>query len=365
MKNVLVIIGKLKIGGAERVGFEIGYNADQSKYKIHYVVFGNEIGSYEETLKAKGCVIHHMDSPSSNYLQYYRSLKKLIREEKILVIHSHTMFNSGWAMLAGKKCGVPIRISHSHTIKDTNKRGIVKNSYEKIMRKIILQNATDYVACGTGAGEWLYGVEQFREKGQLIYNGIQLSEYYYRENIRNQIRKELGIEDKFVIGHVGHLASVKNQKYLINILPKILEKKKNTVLLFLGDGTDRESLENMVKEQDLKDFVIFTGNVNNVGEYMSAMDVFAFPSLHEGMPLSLIEAQANGLPCCISDRIPRDVYLTDLIKGLSIDEASKGLWIESLCNAKRTHVERYAELIESKGFETSDMLKKIYDLYER
>ena len=125
MKKVLIIIGKLNVGGAERVGRDIGVFANHGRFDIHYLVFEKDIGSYEADVKAAGYRVIHVDSPSQGYGRFFRTLMQLIRTEQYDVIHAHTMFNSGWAMLAGKLCGVPIRIAHSHSIRGYEKRGFL------------------------------------------------------------------------------------------------------------------------------------------------------------------------------------------------------------------------------------------------
>ncbi len=364
MKKILMIVGKLSIGGAEKVARDIGYHADKNKYDIHYLVFGDDVNHYEKELTDSGCRIIHMDPPNKNHLAYYRSLKNLIETEKYDVIHSHTMFSSGWAMYAGYKCGVPIRISHSHSIRGHEKRGIIKNTYENTMRKVVDKYSTHCIGCGQGAGYWLFGQEKFDKDGILIFNGIDLNSYRYDPAKREDIRKQHGIEDSYVLGHAGHFADVKNQQYLVNLLPKALRKKENVILLLLGDGETRDEIRKLAENLGVSDHVVFTGNVDNVGDYLSAMDVFVFPSRYEGMPLALIEAQANGLPCIISDKIPKDVYLTDLITPLSISDESQNEWVNKALSVERTDPDKYYELIRKAGFDSRDMLRKIYDIYD-
>lgn len=364
MKKVLIIIGKLYIGGAERVARDIGYFADRSKYDIHYLVFEDDIGAYEKELEDSGCVIHHLASPSDGYYKYYGSLKKLMEDERFDVVHSHTMFSSGWAMLAARKLGIPIRISHSHTIRGPEKRNVIKNLYENTMRRVIIKNSTELVACGNSAGRWLFGDDEYEKHGKLIYNGISLSSFYYDNEKRDSMRKELGIGDRFVIGHVGHLAPVKNQTLLLDIMPEVLKIRPESVLLLLGDGIDKEKLQQKIYELKLEKHVVMTGNVSNVGDYMSAMDVFCFPSLYEGMPLSLIEAQANGLPCLISDRIPGDAVLTDLVESLSIED-NENEWVNNIISAKRSDPESYGKKMHDMGFDTEVMLDRIYAMYDK
>lgn len=363
MKKILIIIGKLVVGGAERVGRDIGFFADPQKFEIHYLVFGQDIGVYEQELLDKGCKIIHMDPPATNHAAFYRQLKTLIRREKYDVVHSHTMFNSGWVVMAGKACGVPIRIAHSHSIRGPEKRGVLKNTYEKTMRRIILRYATHCVACGKNAGNWLYGVDAFQEKGILIYNGIDLAHFAFDDSVRQKLRRRLGMEDRFVIGHVGHMAAVKNQGFLLERMPEILKRKPNAMLLLLGDGNDRAMLEEKVRLLDLEKYVRMTGNVDNVEDYLNVMDVFVFPSLYEGMPLAMIEAQTNGLPCVISDQIPGDVHLTDLVTALPLENNDKN-WVGSICDARRGDPEAYYGIMQEIGLDTSGMLARIYALYE-
>lgn len=361
MRKILIIIGKLYIGGAERVGRDIGVYADPTEFQIHYLVFGPEIGALEADVEEAGCKVIHMNSPDSGYGKYFCSLVKLICSEKYDVIHCHTMFNSGWAMLAGWLCGVPIRISHSHSIKGFEERPFLKNAYEKSMRILILLFATDLVACGKKAGEWLYGEKAFARRGILVYNGIDLQPYAYDTQKRACIRVQHDLEDSFVIGHVGHLAQVKNQEFLIRMLPELIKRMPNTVLLLLGDGDDRSMLMQLADELGVQDQVLLTGNVANVGDYLSAMDVFAFPSLYEGTPLALIEAQANGLPCVISDRIPTDAVLTEQVMRLPLDQTH---WINTILEAAGERDADSFEIVKARGFDVSVMLDKIYRLYK-
>ena len=364
MKNVLIIIGKLIIGGAERVGRDIGYYADKKKYRIHYLVFEDDICAYEKELTDAGCIIHHMDPPSSGYVRYYRNLCELIKRQQIDIIHAHTMFNSGWAMLAGWQQRVPVRISHSHSIRGPEHRGFVKNLYEKTMRVMIRLFATDYVACGKGAGEWLYGKKFFEKNGTVIYNGIGLDQYIYDENERNKIREKYGLQKKFIIGHAGHFAPVKNQGFLLELMPEIIRRRPDAFLMLLGDGQNRRKFEDEAIKLGLQDKVLLTGNVKNVGAYLSAMDIFTFPSLYEGMPLALVEAQTNGLPCVISQKIPKDICLTDLISPISLN-SSKEKWISIIISMKRDFPENYGKKMCDMGFDILNMLEKIYKLYER
>lgn len=361
MKRILIIPGGLQTGGAERVAANICLYAPEGEYEFHYIVFEGLDNVFGPEIERRGGKVITVPSPSKGYRRFFCTLLNLMRTEHYDVIHAHTMFNSGWAMLAGKMTGVPIRIAHSHSIRGFEKRGLLKTVYEKTMRHLILAFATDLVACGREAGAWLYGEKVSSQRGKLIYNGIDLDVYAFDDAARDEIRAKLGLQDAFVIGHAGHLAAVKNQAFLLELMPRVLPIKPNAHLLLLGDGTDRTMLEEKIRDLYLQEHVIMTGNVSNVGAYLSAMDVFAFPSLYEGMPLSLVEAQANGLPCCVSDRIPADAKITDLVRSLPLEPDE---WILPLTQATRDGTDHALEQLRTEGFGIDGMLKKIYELYE-
>lgn len=362
MKRILHIIAYLEIGGAEKVARDIGLMADPEKYESHYVVFGNKVGTYEVELVKHGCKVFHLTQPADSYSDYFNNLKQLVAENKYHAVHAHTMFNAGWAMLAAKQMGVPVRVTHAHSVLK-NGNSLKKKVYEAAMRRLILSCSTDLVSCGVAAGNRLFGEKAFKERGELILNGIDIDRFAFYEKTRENVREKYGIGDKLVIGHAGYLETVKNQKFLVELMPELLKRKENAVLLLLGEGSDRKMLEDKISGLGLEEKVIMTGNVNNVYDYLCAMDVFAFPSLYEGMPLSIVEVQANGLPCIISDRVPKDVFLTDLLTPLPIENAEP--WIDAICNARRNNPEKYAAILKESGFDISTTIQKFYDIYER
>lgn len=362
MKRVLIIAASLQVGGAEKVTRDICLRSDPNAYEFHYIVFGDSVGEYERDIVEHGGKVFHLESPAKSYRQYMKALKALIEEYRYHAVHAHTMFSCGWAMLAAKKAGVPVRVAHAHSALDTGNR-LDKKLYEKVMRRMILKNATDLVACGEKAGIRLFGEKVYREKGKLILNGVDVDGFLFDECKRQAIREKFGWQDSFLIGHVGHLASVKNQSFLLELMPEILKQQPNAQLLLLGEGDDRKMLEGKIRELELEEKVLMPGNVTNVADYLSAMDVFVFPSLYEGMPLSVLEVQANGLPCVISTGVPRDVYLTDLIHPLSLADDKKN-WIDRILSVKRENPQDYAPQLRKTGFDLSGAMDKIYDIYE-
>lgn len=364
MKKILIIPGGLHMGGAERVAANISAYAPEGEFEFHYLVFDGHDDVYGPEIVERGGKVITAPLPASGYGAYVRYLMKLVRENGYSAVHSHTMFNSGINLLVAKLAGVPVRIAHSHTTKTERKVSRKQRAYEKLMQKIINATATDLLACGVEAGEWLFGKKAFSKRGIVVRNGIDTDVFSYSEKNRDNIREKYGISSNdFVIGHSGTLLKLKNQEFLIRLLPKIKEVVPNAKLMLLGRGesAELERLRSIASDCGVTDSVIFCGGVMNANECLSAMDVFAFPSLREGTPLALIEAQANGLPCMISDRIPDDAILTDLVRKIPLEDEKE--WLDALIHARRNGPEQYPQRIEEAGYSIKTSYLPIYQLY--
>lgn len=363
MKNVLIIISRLYVGGAEKVARDLALYADRENYRFDYLLFTDRVGEYEAQLEAVGCRMIRIEEPSCGYGKHIRTLRRIIQENHYDIVHAHTMFNCGWSMWVAKHCGIPVRVAHSHSALEDG-GGFVKTVYEKLMCAMILSCATDLVGCGEKAGRRLFGEKAWKKQGQLILNGIDVAGFAYQPEKRDAIRKQYGLDDHLTLGHVGHLQEVKNQKFLLDLMSLILEKRPDAMLLLLGEGEDRSMLEQKIRDMGLEDHVIMTGNVTNVADYLSAMDVFVFPSLFEGTPLSILEVQANGLSCVISDSVPPDVFLTDLIHPLSLHDG-KEKWVDAILAQQRTDAESYNHQLRGSDYAVETAMEKIYRIYEK
>ena len=363
MKKVLIIAGGLQVGGAERVAANISKYAPEGEFEFHYIVFEGIENVYGAEIEEKGGKVFVLPSPSSSYKRYIQQLDKLMKENHYIALHSHTMFNSGISLFIALLNKIPCRIAHSHTTKTEVNVSFVKRIYQNLMRAIIRFTATDYFACGIQAGYWLFGKSAFDKKGVIINNGIDTNEFSFSKEYRKQIREKYGIEERFIIGHSGTLIPLKNQKFLIELLPEIKKRKPGVVLMLLGGGDEenQKRLKKVAEDNGVSDSVIFCGQVMNVYEYLSAFDVFTFPSLREGTPLALLEAQTNGLPCIVSSNIPSDAFLTDLVKQISLQDKSD--WIQYICNAQRVKSEKYSLVIDKAGYSAISAYKKIYSIY--
>lgn len=356
MKKILIITSGVCIGGAEVFAVNISRFAPRDEFSFDYLVFEGYSQDFAPEIRARGDRVITVSSPHDGYSEYIKTLGKLIDENQYDVVHSHTQFNSGLNMMVAKKHHVPVRIAHSHTTAHENKESFKQRAYESVMRSLIKNCATDLCACGVEAGRWGFGKNDFI----VINNGIDTKRFRFDEGNRRRIRKKYSVpDDATLVGHCGTLSEVKNQEHIIRNLPS------NAYLMCVGrsPGGYGDFLRSVSKECGNEDRVILTGPIMNVEEYLSAFDVLAFPSLREGTPLALLEAQANGLPCVISQYVPEDVILTDLISVISLSDHNG--WKTALDIVKRKDSVDYGEILYKKGFDVCSALAPLYDIYRR
>lgn len=360
MKNVLVICAGLQFGGVERFAANIIKFAPTKEFQFDYLIFEGLGDAFAPEIIERGGRVITIPSPQQGYRSYIKKLGELIDENRYDVVHSHTQFNSGINLWVAKKHGVPIRIAHSHTTAHEKSVSAKQRLYENAMRKLIKKSATHFCSCGVEAGKWMYGDHPF----VVIPNGINTDMFAYNEQARESIRQQYKIaKHAFIIGHSGTIYPLKNQEFLIRLLPDIRKNQRNAELMLIGTGSDDEvnRLKRIAVECQITEYVHFTGAVMNINEHLSAFDMFAFPSLREGTPMALLEAQANGLPCVISDAIPQDAIVTDLVTQLSLDD--KDAWISQICKASRNKPEKYRELVSESGFDAKKAYQLLFDIY--
>lgn len=332
MKKVLQIVGQLRIGGAETVAMNIYRYIDRKKFEFHYLVYGDAIGEYEEEVVRLGGRVIHINYSSHKIDKFKEDLDKVFKENGPYdIVHAHMMFHNGIVLGIAKKNDVPVRISHAHSTNDGANRNCVRDYalrwiYDFYSLLKIRKNANVYIACGREAGCYLYGRTFFEKNGVVIKNGIDTDKYRFNENKRNIIREKFGLTNRHVYSCIGHFEAVKNHRFLIDIFYNIYKHDKLAYLVLLGDGKLRKEIEAICAERKINESVLFMGNVNNVDEWLQAIDFLLMPSLYEGIPVTLIEAQAVGVKCFASDRISEEVDYTNTIKFLPLEDEQA--WVD-------------------------------------
>ena len=359
--KILEVIGSMDMGGAETFLMNVLRNIDRKKFELIFLCYGNKKFDYEEELVSLGGKIVRISKPTGNIFKNIKQIKDIIRNNNIDVVHCHTYFNSMYALIAAKQCKIKKKITHSHSTVSEKKPNIIKKIYFFVAKIIINLYSTDYLACGKEAGEALF----FKNKKfQVIDNGIILEKFYYNKNLREEKRKELKLPNDYqIIGHVGRFEEAKNHSFLIDLFDEYQKKNKKTLLLLIGDGSLRPSIEKKIKEKKLNNKVILLLKRSDVNELYNVMDLFLFPSLYEGLPVVLVEAQTNGLPIVASDTIDKDSDYTNTISFLSLQD-SKDVWITEIEKrlGKRTDNRK---LMENSKYNIKNTVKQIEEIYSK
>ena len=318
--RIAQIVGKWLGGGVEAVVMNYYRHLDHSKIQFDFICDDDSTNiPYDEIEKIGGKVI--LIPPYQKVFQYQRELRRVLRDGKYKIVHSHINTLSVFPLYAAKKVGVPVRIAHSHST--TNKKEWKKNLLKQVLRPFSRKYATNYMCCSELAGRWLFGDKAYDEgKVYLLNNAIDLDKFKYDKKIRDKKRKELGIkEDTIVIGHIGRFVAQKNHIFLIDIFNQFHKKEKNSILLLAGQGPLQEEIKNKVRELGLNDSVRFLGQRNDANELYQVFDVFLLPSLYEGLPVVGVEAQASGLLCFFSDDMTKETKVLDSTVFMSLSNA--------------------------------------------
>ena len=360
--RVLQIIGDVVGGGVETVIMNYYRNIDRTKIQFDFVVNKGALPQYIAQVKKYGGKVYEITSYKSNILKYTYEIYKIIKENNYEIVHSNMNSLSGFPLFAAYLACAKVRILHNHTT-DNPAEGI-RTIAKRILRPFARLFANQYWACSKLAAEWMYGKNAvINGRVTIINNAINLEKFKFNKEKREKLRKELGLENCFVIGHVGRFMKQKNHEFLIDIFNEVLKQRNNAKLLLIGDGNLKSLIEAKVKNLGIEKAVIFLGVRNDVADLYNAMDVFILPSLYEGLPVVGVEVQANGLPFICSDKVTDEILLTDNIKLLSLRQP-KTEWCDAILNTERKEVINIEKTL-LKNFDIKNESKKLKNLYLR
>ena len=370
--RILHVVGGMARGGVETWLMHILRHIDRDRFQMDFVVHTEKPCPYDDEARVLGSKIIPCLSPSKPWL-YGRNFKRILREYGPYdIVHSHVHHFSGYVLYLAKQAGVPVRIAHSHN--DTSaidaKAGLPRQLYLSLTKWSISWCSTVGLGCSCNAVADLFGAGWKTDtRWQVLYYGVDLKPFYDQVDSIG-VRAELGIRaDAFVIGHIGRFETQKNHLFLLEIAAEVAKQELKMHLLLIGDGSLRSDIEQKVVQMGLSDRVTFAGNRSDVPRLMlKAVDLFLFPSLHEGLGLVLIEAQAAGLPCIFSDVVPEEADLVrPLLQRISLSK-SASIWAEAVRSAKSDASaisQRDAlAVVENTPFNIAASVKKLTEVYE-
>lgn len=347
--------------GITNVIFNLYRAMEKQLIRIDYVSINNPTPAYIQEIENGGGQVYVIKRSMRRVFSYVRNLRDVIRQGEYDLVHAHGNSTTLLLeMLAAKLSGCKIRIAHCHSTSCKYK------SLHKFLWPAFQVCCNYRLACGDAAGRWLFGKRDF----QVINNGVDTERFAFDADIRQQLRQQLGInENHFLIGHVGMFAEVKNHRFLIDVFARLTKKDDRYRLILIGDGELRQEMEQKVADLALQEKILFVGAVNNVPQYLSACDMMVMPSLYEGLPLALIEEQANGLRCIVSDRITTDVDKTGNVVFLPLEDGFER-WIQAFeentqnCDRKKRSQDAIMSIKEA-GFNIYTEAAKLTKYYEQ
>lgn len=355
--RILHIVTYMGRGGLETMLMNYYRHIDREKIQFDFLVHREFEADYDREILALGGAIYHISRLvpwSGSYRKELKAFFKAHPEYKIVHVHQDCL--SSVALQCAEECGIPVRIAHSHNSnQDKNWKYLVKRQY---MKQIPLY-ATDLFACGKAAGDWMFGSRSY----QLLNNAIDAGAYCYAPEKASRMKERLQVGEAVVIGHVGRFNLQKNHAFLVDVFSECIKINPNVRLLLVGDGDGRKQIEQKVLALELDDKVIFTGVRSDVNELMQAMDVFVFPSLYEGLPVTMIEAQAAGLPCVISDRVSQECIVTrGLVTCRKLEEAP-AQWAKHILEQAALSRENHLPEIAAAGYDITVAVKHLEAFY--
>ncbi len=297
-----------------------------------------------------------------------RDIDAIMSKYSIDVVHvnSSAVGFSCMVLSVAKKHHVPVRISHSH---GRNLGNGIKNIYLIFLKRLLKHLATKYAGCSVDAGVYLFGEKSVKsDKWYFVPNTIDVEKFSFDELAREQYRANLGIsEDELVLGSTGQLIKRKNHAFLLDVLAELKKRRIKAKLIVLGEGDQRAFLEKKIVELNLKEDVLLLGESNEIYNWLSSMDIYAMPSLTEGLPIGAVEAQANGLYCILSNGVPPDVDLSEDVYHLKIEKENINEWVDLISNLPmKTNSQRLerALTVATAGFDSKSTPRYIRELYE-
>ena len=338
--RILHVVTYMGRGGLETMLMNFYRHMDRSKVQFDFLTHRDFRADYDDEIELLGGKIYRLPRLVPWSHSYLRALDAFFEEHpEYKIVHVHQDCLSSVILKSAEKHRVPVRIGHSH---NSNQGKNLKYLIKLFYKRQIPTYATQLFACGKEAGDWMFNGASYR----VLNNAIDSNQFTFNAESRAQMRSELGVgDDAFVVGHVGRFHLQKNHAFLLDVFAEVKRMKENTVLLLVGDGNLRAEMKQKVESLGISDSVIFTGVRSDVPDLMQAMDCFVFPSIYEGLPVTLIEAQASGLPCLVSEGVPVECAKTSLVQRMALSEGAAAWAKYALAQSDKPRVDTREDIV--------------------
>lgn len=356
MIRVLHIFHEMANGGIEHFVMDYYRHIDRARVQFDFLVSVEEEGYFDQEIQAMGGMIYHAYPLKKNPVRNYFDIARIVRENHYDIVHRHTGSAFGYFDLrAARHGGAKHLFLHSHN----NQAG---NRMLHTLSNIFLKIPCDRFACSREAGEWLFGPNQ---DYKIINNAIDCDEFQFRPEVRNRVREALRIEDKFVIGHVGRFEDQKNHLRMLKMFKAVLNKCPNSILVLIGIGSLQDQCIQLANDLGISAQVLFLGARADVSELMQSFDLFWLPSLYEGFPFVLVEAQTSGLVCIASMNVPTECNVTGNVHFVDLGKTDSE-WADDLLKYRNSALDRskYADIMKSQGYDINQNAMVLCSYYE-
>lgn len=355
MERVLQVVTDMNMGGIESLIMNYYRRMDRSKVQFDFLTHRSEPSYFDEEIRVLGGRIYRLPPiHPKTFVAYRRELTRFFKTHSYRVVHAHNNAYSMFVLREAQRNGVPVRIASSHCA--FPKLGLVQQITYDYCRSRINRYVTHRLACSIPAGQWLYSGADFR----ILPNAIDAAAFVPNNALRVEVRAELGLGDAFTVIHVGRLTSAKNHEFLLEVFRELLRTEPGAKLVLVGDGELRPRIEAQASQLP-GGSILLLGSQSNIPRLLQAGDVFAFPSIFEGLPVTMIEAQAAGLPCIKSDTVTDECIVTGLVTSLPNDDPK--IWAETILSMKNTpRTDRLAD-IQRSGYDITAAADKLTRFY--
>lgn len=355
MERILQVVTDMNLGGIETLLMSYYRKMDRSRIQFDFLMHRSAPSHFDQEILAMGGRIYRLPPiHPRTFAAYRRELKQFFDTHHYRVVHAHNNAYSMFVLREATGHGCEIRIASSHC-SFPRLRWIHRITYDYCRSKIN-RYCSHRLACSASAGQWLFSGADF----DILPNAIASERFRFSQSVREQYRAELGLGDAFTVIHVGRLNIAKNHEFLLKAFRALLDREPGAKLVLVGEGELRGRIEEWAAQLPAGS-VLLPGSRNDIPCLLQAGDVFAFPSIFEGLPVTMIEAQAAGLPCIMSDRVTSECIVTDLVKVLPVDDPA--VWADAILEARNTpRTDRLADIQQS-GYDITAAAEKLTRFY--